>query len=185
MGKKKRERGFGDRNENLLQALARESDRAIVLIAMEFISDGLESCLRERFSSEEANRKLQDRLLTDINAPLNTPSTRIDVCRAIGLVDERTHQALQSLRALRNRAAHQTHFSATDPGNSSDVILLQEYAEDMRPKPFDFRDMWVIVGENYDDASSARRTLLDASAVIHLHIYADQSQQGDEPSAGR
>lgn len=91
-----------DRVDGLVKLLNDESDRGLALVGAATIDLCLEALLRGHFV-EGSN--ISDELL-GVDRPLATFSSRIKLCYALGLIDRDEYGDLESLRAIRNAAAH-------------------------------------------------------------------------------
>jgi len=89
--------------------LRSESDRGCALVAASMLDATVERLLRCFFLDEE---KVVDALLGP-GRPLSTFSSRVDTCRAIGLISHELHSDISIVRRIRNAAAH------FDPDNAS------------------------------------------------------------------
>lgn len=81
-------------------------DRISVIVGAEMLSLALERLLQ---NAVVQSSKLRRRLFESPNAPAATFSSRIDLCYAMGLLQEYEYKNFHEIRALRNMAAH-------DPG---------------------------------------------------------------------
>jgi|SRR6267378_3314361 len=93
--------------------LAEHNLRPMVIVGAAKVDDLLLEILRA-FLLPRITRH-QDELLEG-DSPLATFSSRIKICRRLGLVDETLYHALERLRILRNLSAHSLSFdAATSP----------------------------------------------------------------------
>jgi hypothetical protein len=83
--------------------------RALVILASAQIDYQIKSLLEEFLWPKAAKQKEPDELLDGDN-PLSSFSSRIKVCRRLGLLDDRLADALHKLRDIRNQAAHWISF---------------------------------------------------------------------------
>lgn len=90
---------------SFVDELRKETDRGLSLVGAALIDDKLQETIQS-FCVE--NRSVR-RLLTDGNAPLGTFSSRIEVCYALGLIDEFEYQEIGLIRKVRNEFAHAKH----------------------------------------------------------------------------
>lgn len=173
MGKRKRKPHLGDRGETIVYALAGESDRGCALVAAEFLSDALKHYLRVKFTKEGAPKSLQNRLLEGLLGPLDSLAMRTNICRAIGLIGPKTFKAINDIREIRNRCAHQTSFSLQDVDIQQYIGALASYLSDMKSEPGEpnLRRMWKSVGEDFAAISAERATLLNAAFTVHDWVW--------------
>lgn len=167
-----------------MQALAGESDRGIVLVAAEFISDALEELLRSQFSKNGVSKKLQDKLLTSgPTAPAYSFAMRTNFCWAFGLIGRKTFNALNSLREIRNKCAHMTRFSLQDTQITDHVRVLDNYFVDRMgdksstsiPKNrHGLSQVWSEAGEDVSKCSPHRMAILNGSYVLWFMIWFHQ-----------
>jgi hypothetical protein len=95
------------------ELLQEQQPRALVILASARIDYQIRSLLEE-FLWPKANKpKEQDEMLDGEN-PLSAFSSRIKMCRRLGLVDERLGDSLHKLREIRNQAAHWISFGVTE-----------------------------------------------------------------------
>lgn len=92
--------------------LAERAARPIVIIGAAKIDDLLLEILRKYLLPKNSKGNEADELLEN-EAPLNTFSSRIKMCRRLGLVDVSTCRVLDRLRTLRNLSAHEIKFEHT------------------------------------------------------------------------
>jgi DNA-binding MltR family transcriptional regulator len=92
--------------------LAERAARPIVIIGASKIDDLLVEILRKYLLPKNAKEKEADELLEN-DAPLSTFSSRIKMCRRLGLIDRSTCAVLEKLRKLRNLSAHEIKFDHT------------------------------------------------------------------------
>ncbi|WP_152048821.1 MltR family transcriptional regulator [Aureimonas psammosilenae] len=90
---------------NFVSELKRESDRGLALVSAALIDDKLGDTLKSLCCENRSTAKLLD----DGNAPLGTFSSRIELCFALGLIDEFEYAEIGILRKVRNEFAHAKH----------------------------------------------------------------------------
>jgi mannitol operon repressor len=88
-----------------LRELQTESDRGLALVGASVVDDKLGSTLRSFFVDCKAVPKLVDAA----SAPLGTFSSRVDVCLALGLIDQFEYDEITLIRKVRNEFAHGLH----------------------------------------------------------------------------
>ncbi len=88
-----------------LAELSRETDRGLPLVGAAVIDELLGRTLGAFFDVG----KFSDRLLDDATAPIGTFSARIDLCRALGLIDDYEFREFSLIRKVRNAFAHARH----------------------------------------------------------------------------
>lgn len=82
--------------------LSRESDRGCVLVGGAMLDEILSSLLRGFFVRDSGATET----LLGPNGALSTFSSRINLCRALGLITEPVFRDLERIRTIRNQAAH-------------------------------------------------------------------------------
>jgi mannitol operon repressor len=132
--------------------LARESDRGLALVAAALIDEKLAQTLAAFFCETYKAA----RLLTDANAPLGNFSARIQLCFALGLIDEFEHNEIELLRKVRNEFAHARH--GTSFGNARIRGLCGALKSDL-PKEVGF------------PTNDPRFRFTNAAVAIALRIY--------------
>jgi DNA-binding MltR family transcriptional regulator len=80
----------------------KESDRGSALIAVAWVDDALEACLRSRFRDEKT---IVDSLLRQ-DGPLGSFSSRIKTAYLLGLITASLYSDLERMRGIRNAFAH-------------------------------------------------------------------------------
>lgn len=83
--------------------LHRESDRGCVLVGGAILDEMLGAVLRAYFVHDE---ELAKEIFQLPNAALSTFSSRIRICRALGLITDAFFRDLERIRTIRNQAAH-------------------------------------------------------------------------------
>lgn len=92
--------------------LGERSPRPLIIIGASKVDELLLEILRSHLLPKGVKPKEQDELLEG-DAPLGTFSSRIKMCRRLGLIDNRLCVALDRLRVLRNSSAHHVVFDHT------------------------------------------------------------------------
>lgn len=117
-----------DAMAELEEALAKESDRALPLVACECLDALLEGLLAARFKAEGLNKDDRKWLLGGWNSLLGSFASKIKICRAFGVIPKAQCDALDSLRDLRNHCAHFLGVaSLTDKECAGCVSALSEF----------------------------------------------------------
>jgi DNA-binding MltR family transcriptional regulator len=80
----------------------KESDRGSALIAVAWVDDALEACLKSRFRDEKT---IVDSLLRQ-DGPLGSFSSRIKTAYLLGLITASLYSDLERMRGIRNDFAH-------------------------------------------------------------------------------
>jgi hypothetical protein len=90
--------------------LAERSARPLVIVGASKIDSLLFDILTEFLLPKISKPREPDELLERDPGPLATFSSRIKICRRLGLIDESLYDALEQLRDLRNKSAHALAF---------------------------------------------------------------------------
>lgn len=90
----------------LKQEFKGSSDRAAAIIGGAFLEDYLEIMLQYYFIED----KKHDSMIFEGNGPLSTFSAKISLCYRIGLISKGEYATLETVRAIRNRFAHELSF---------------------------------------------------------------------------
>jgi len=93
--------------------LRERQPRALVILASAQIDTQLR-CLCEAFLFKKSAKIQDDDELLDGDNPLSTFSSRIKICSRLGLLDKALFDALNTLRNIRNQAAHWILFGPGD-----------------------------------------------------------------------
>jgi hypothetical protein len=80
----------------------KESDRGSALVAVAWVDDALEACLRSRFRDEKT---IADSVLRQ-DGPLGSFSSRIKTAYLLGVITASLYTDLDNLRKIRNEFAH-------------------------------------------------------------------------------
>ncbi len=88
-----------------LTGFRRESERGAILALGAAFDEVLGRALRRELEKSSASKKLLDKQF-DFNEALGTFSSRIDMARCLGLIDDSLHSDIHLIRQLRNDAAH-------------------------------------------------------------------------------
>lgn len=132
--------------------LQSETDRGLPLVAAALIDEKLMETLQSFFCEGKA----ADRLLSEVNAPLGTFSSRIEACFALGLIDEHEYREITLVRKVRNLFAHARHGLMFT--NDKVAGLCSAFAS---PLPS---------GSQYE-AAGARFRFINATVSIILRLY--------------
>jgi hypothetical protein len=93
--------------------LTERTVRPLVIIGASKVDALLLEVLRGFLLPKSSGPKDNDELLERDPGPLGTFSSRIKMCRRLGLIDPTFHSALEKLRSLRNASAHLVLFDDT------------------------------------------------------------------------
>ena len=114
---------YADHFDSILEnGLEKESDRAVVIIAVALFDEALLNLLK---ASLVPNPTTSDDLFDSPNAPFSTFSTKISVTHRLGLISKRMARDLHIIRKIRNQFAHNlSGCSFEDSSVKSRVIEL-------------------------------------------------------------
>lgn len=87
--------------------------RALVILASAQIDYQVRSLLEDFLWPKATKSNAQDELFDGDN-PLSSFSSRIKICRRLGVLDDRIAGALNNLREVRNQAAHWISFGVAE-----------------------------------------------------------------------
>jgi hypothetical protein len=90
--------------------LSERTTRPLVIVGASKIDVLLGEILRGSLLPKISKPKEPDELLDRDTGPLTTFSSRIKMCRRMGLIDETMYLALEKLRTIRNQSAHNIAF---------------------------------------------------------------------------
>src|SRR5262245_52021169 len=110
MRKEPRTLTFDEFADELMQE---RQPRALVILASAQIDYQIRSLLEEFLWPKASKPSAPDELFDGDN-PLSSFSSRIKMCRRLGLLDDRLAGALHNLREIRNQAAHWISFGVAD-----------------------------------------------------------------------
>ncbi|WP_186184855.1 hypothetical protein [Burkholderia gladioli] len=103
---------------NLMISLARESERASVILAVARIDSDLEKLLQHVLHPKQGNGDS----LFDSERPLSAFSAKITMARRLGVIDREFESALQILRRIRNEFAHEIEASTLSSDRNRDRL---------------------------------------------------------------
>jgi mannitol operon repressor len=109
-----------------LDALNKESERGMVLVAATMLEDLLGRSIHAFLIAHEET----DRLLEGFNAPLGTFSARALAAFGLGILSEREFRECERIRKIRNVFAHNVHSSFQDQKIKDMCATLQFSAKD-------------------------------------------------------
>jgi hypothetical protein len=113
------------------ELLVEKQPRALVILACAKIDTQLRKLIETVLLPKAAKTKEPDELL-DGDSPLSTFSSRIKMCRRLGLLDVDLLGALDKLRDIRNQAAHWISFGVSDAPLRDQVRNLRSLVESRR-----------------------------------------------------
>lgn len=87
------------------EELQKETDRGLPLVGTALIDEKLLETLNSFFIKCKSSK----RLLEEGNAPLGTFSSKIELCYALGLIDDYEYSEINLIRKIRNEFAHARH----------------------------------------------------------------------------
>ncbi|MES9900422.1 MAG: MltR family transcriptional regulator [Sedimenticola sp.] len=132
--------------------LKRETDRGLPLVGAALIDEKLLETLQSFFCNEKASEKL----LNDGSSPLGTFSSRIELCFALGLIDEFEYREISLLRKVRNAFAHAKH------GTSFQTEKIKGFCSTLKSD--------LPEGEDYP-TNDPRFRLTNAIVCLALRLY--------------
>ena len=88
-----------------MKELQSETDRGLPLVAAALIDDLLSETLRSFFIENGS----ADKILKGASAPIGTMSARLNLCHALGFIDDYEKSEIELIRKIRNRFAHAKH----------------------------------------------------------------------------
>jgi hypothetical protein len=104
--KQQRLAGRGAGGVTIPYALVAETDRGCALVAGEFVNDALEALLLAKFDKEGTPKEVKADLVGSFRAPLGSLAMRAMACRAFGLTNQDTYDAIDAIREIRNACGH-------------------------------------------------------------------------------
>lgn len=113
------------------ELLVETQQRALVILACAKIDAQLFALL-DAFLLPKATKKSDGDELLDGDNPLSTFSSRIKICRRLGLIDDRLADELDKFRAIRNQAAHWISFTVEEPPLRDQFRNLRSLVEPRR-----------------------------------------------------
>lgn len=109
--------------EKVYDEVHEESDRGLVLVAGDYLSNLLEGLLRQVFVDIPEKGVLDD--LFRESGPLGSFAVRTRICYLMGLLGTDTYRALNLIREIRNTAAHSIEpFSLASPDLREKCVQL-------------------------------------------------------------
>ena len=145
------------------ELLAEKQPRALVILACAKIDVQLLGLITPSLLPKIAKANEQDELLEGDN-PLATFSSRIKICRRLGLIDEPLAKTLDKLRNVRNQAAHWVLFGVKDPPLRDQLKHLLSLVESRRSYNLTVKKFFGDVDLTAEEKLKA--TLLTISAIL-------------------
>ena len=128
LAKKQRLSGLGAGGETIPYALIVETDRGCALVASEYVNDALEALLLAKFDKEGTPKEIKADLVGSFIAPLGSLAMRARACRAFGIINQDTYDAIDALREIRNACGHRKgRIDLQDKEISKYVRWLEKY----------------------------------------------------------
>ena len=103
--------------------LLKESDRGCILVAAAMLDTRLSTIFEERFTQNKISKKLLKSIFS-VLGPLGTFSSKIQLAYALNYISRKSHDDLELIRKLRNKAAHTT--SDMDFLNKEDSEMIEK-----------------------------------------------------------
>jgi hypothetical protein len=110
----------------------KSNERTVAIVGAAFVDDLLRQLLEFHFV---CSNNVKKRLL-DIERPLGTFSSRIDICAAIGLIGPITLGNLNCIREIRNKFSHQILMPTEDGGLggvSFKTKAIKDWCDSLKP----------------------------------------------------
>lgn len=107
-----------DRVTKGLDYLENESDRGVILIIGAMLDELLAELLQNVLDPSVA-----DKLLKGSTAPLGSFSARVKISKAIGIIDDQDYKDIETIRRVRNAAAHFDSKQGFDTGFESQSVI--------------------------------------------------------------
>lgn len=105
--------------------LMRESDRGCVLVCASDVENLLTNILESWTLGASGLSKSDWKRLSDYTGPLGTFSSRLEIAKAIGLLDATLYADINAIRIIRNRAAHgNSDFSLSATENATTIASM-------------------------------------------------------------
>ena len=111
------------RRDLVFDALARESDRGVILVGIAFLDEALEALIRAKFQDKARKIKAMTKDLFGAIGPLRSFWAKTRLAYALDLIAACEYRDLELLRAIRNRFAHRIEAVGFD---DAEVIRLAE-----------------------------------------------------------
>jgi hypothetical protein len=121
--------------------LTERAVRPLVIVGASRVDLLLLEALRSYLLPKTSKPKEKDELLERDTGPLATFSSRIKICRRLGLIDETLFVTLEKLRSLRNASAHSVAFAEAESP-------IREYFAEFK-KTVDGRKSYKLVRKRY------------------------------------
>ncbi len=152
----------------LFEALARESDRGVILIGAAFINDALETLIRAKF--QEKRRKIKG-MIKDFFGPMGPLGSfwaKIRLVYGLELIKADEYHDLELLRKIRNRFAHQ--LEAVGFGDPEVIKLAERLVAPERWAKHEFEKQQK--GPTASSKSQDTTGSIDEGTLARWRIYA-------------
>ena len=145
------------------ELLAERQSRALVILASAQIDTQLRQMLEKFLWPKRSKPKDADELL-DGEGPLSTFSSRIRMSLRLGIIDAPLATTLDTLRELRNQAAHWISFGVADSPLRDQIRHLQTLV--IHRKSYRLTVSKFSLGGSLNDLESLQAVLLTLSALL-------------------
>ncbi len=171
---KERFRALIEDSFNLMQSLARESERASVILAVARIDSDLEKLLKHVLYPKSSS---SDNLF-DSERPLSAFSAKIALAGRLGVIDDELESALHILRRIRNEFAHEIEASTLSSDRNRD--RLAELVKRFEHTDLYKRGIELGIGEAHGNSEQQQKMLVCVTCiVIVLQIGLDKLHKVD------
>ena len=157
------------------ELLAERSARPLIIIGTSKIDNLLLEILRAFLKPKLAKGNNQDELLEG-DTPLGTFSSRIKICRRLGLIDETLFDAIDRLRQIRNLSAHSISFNHTTAPVKDHITLFKGLMIN--------RPSFKLTKERYFEADTLQSTEEIQCLLLTVCVLLEAIRVKIKPTAG-
>jgi hypothetical protein len=136
-----------------IKAIKAEPDRVAVIVTNSYLEDYLGRAIKLNLPG--CNSDLRDKLFGS-SGILGSMSAKIDIARALNIIDAQNHNDYVVLNRIRNRFAHNIHIDSLE---HPDILLLLQQLQ--------------IDGDTIDKLTGARTKFMHSAIgfIVALHNY--------------
>ncbi|MDA8151345.1 MAG: hypothetical protein M0003_01305 [Acidithiobacillus sp.] len=147
--------------------LYRESDRGCVLVLSSDVENQLEDILKSWFGKSSDLSKKEYKNIFDFAGPLGSFSSKIYICKAIGIINPALHSDLHKVRSIRNEAAHSKESFSLSGDKIKQLILSMEHnhLKEKRLKRYSFCDQH---GKKIENEEEPHEALMKARGFLRV-----------------
>jgi DNA-binding MltR family transcriptional regulator len=147
--------------------LFRESDRGCVLILSSDVENQLEDILKSWFDNSSDLSTKEYKNIFDFTGPLGSLSSKISICKAIGIINSSLHSDLHKIRSIRNEAAHSKESFSLSDEKIKQLILSMEHNY-LKKKQITRYSLCDQSGKKIENTEATHEVLMKARGLLRV-----------------